>query len=632
MIALALVLTLQAADVDARTREILADPAYAFCHEPDYPLTREEATWCPVLETQGVPACPSFVKTCAAARAELDNSGRFTARTRGEGKAAPEKKAQRADGSGQRRTAEQKPEEETRIPDLGGLAAVLFWMVIAAAIGVVAWLVAKNLADRKRKPELVEPEPIVGEAVDDGEQRAAQHAMLTDVEALLRAAQDAELRGHLALAIDLGHAALLRRLDHEGVIHLHRARTHGEYLVDLREHPGWREPVRAVFREVDRIQFGASAPEPTHVRTVLERIAALARSGAATVLALVLSVIACDVAQESFPWRTSPSGNDGVIEWLRKGGAEVSWRESSLHAIARGGVIVLLENSAPDDEEWNALRTWVRDGGRLVIAGRVTTPAWIDGEIVGAPYADATLPGPPWLPGNATVVGDAWGSETLIERAETDYAVEHNEGLGTVVVLADHHLFTNAGLAVGASAAWLPIVIDGRRRIELVDAWTGTGADTPLETITNSHLTAAIVQLLLLLLALYLWRGWPFARPRDPPRTIGRGFADHARAMGLQYERAHAEGHAAGVYSTFALETLRREASGAGAGLHALAQSLARRTGRDETELMRLLVEIHGGSETSRIGNTSGLDLATVRALAQLLRQTSPDGPTKGES
>ncbi|HWB82105.1 MAG TPA: hypothetical protein VG755_44385, partial [Nannocystaceae bacterium] len=235
MIALALALSLLDADVDASTREILADPTYAFCHEPDYPLTREEATWCPVLETHGAPACPAFVESCKAARAELSGSGgRFTSRTREEGKQSVEK-SQRGDGGGAQRQAE-RPEEDAKMPDLGGLAALLFWMVIAAAVGVLAWLVAKNLAERTRKPEVVaEPEPIAGETVD-ADERAAQHAMLTDVEALLRAAQDAELRGHLGLAIDLGHAALLRRLDHEGVIRLHRARTHGEYLVDLREH------------------------------------------------------------------------------------------------------------------------------------------------------------------------------------------------------------------------------------------------------------------------------------------------------------------------------------------------------------------------------------------------------------
>ncbi|HWB80985.1 MAG TPA: DUF4350 domain-containing protein, partial [Nannocystaceae bacterium] len=347
----------------------------------------------------------------------------------------------------------------------------------------------------------------------------------------------------------------------------------------------------------------------------------------ATVLALVLTVLACDVVEESFPWRTSPSGNDGVIAWLRKSGAEVSWRQKPLRDLEPGGVIVLLEGSAPDDEEWAALRTWVKSGGRLVLAGRVSAPLWVEGEVVGAPYADATVAGPPWLPGNASIGGNTWGSETLVERGGLDYAIARREAGGTIVELADHHLFTNAGLAIGATATFMPKILDGRRRIELVDAWTGVGPETPVEAIQNSHLTAAIVQLLVLLLALYLWRGWPFAKPRDPPAKGGRGFADHARAMGLQYERARAEDHAAGVYSTFALETLRREASGTGAGLHALAQSIARRTGRDETDVMRMLVEIHGGAETSRIGSASGLDLATIRALAQLLRETSrPEG------
>lgn len=623
MIALAIATVLASADVDAHTREVLAAPTYAFCHDEDYPLTDDEAKWCPLLEEHGAPACPAFARTCAAPRAELVGAGRFSAPRQAPEPDAEAKTAKRGDGDGEKRERE-RDEPEATMPDLGGLAAVLFWTVIAAAALALVWLVAKNVAAKRHTPVALEREPEVGAAAPD-EAAAAERSMSTDVEALLRAAHEAEARGELPLAIDLGHAALLRRLDHEGAIRLHRARTHGDYLVDLREHPSWREPVRALFREVDRIQFGAGTPQPEPVRSLLVRLAALARTGVASVVLLVCTLaigLACD-PMKSWPWRTSPSGNDGVIAWLEKRGAEVSWRQTELRRIDGNGVIVLLAGSELQPDEWDALRTWVGGGGRLVIAGRVATPSWVDVAFVGSPTAATPRGGDPIVPGDATVESRAYGLIPLVARGDRDYAIQRGEGLGAIVAVADAHLFTNAGLALGESARWLPSILGSRTHIELVDAWTGAGADTPLESIDNSHLTAAIAQLLLLILALYLWRGWPFGRLRDPVAGVGRGFADHARAMGLQYERARAEDHAAGVYSTFALETLRREAVGTGAGLHALALSIARRTGRDETEVMRVLAEIHGAAEQSRIGTTSGLDLDTVRQLARLLRETS---------
>ncbi|MEZ4448549.1 MAG: DUF4350 domain-containing protein [Nannocystaceae bacterium] len=78
-----LVLLMGNPEVDAE--EILRDKVYAFCHDPTYPLSPDEAMWCPhVGET--MPRCPALPAACAAPRAEMveSRSGRFV----GEGSSA----------------------------------------------------------------------------------------------------------------------------------------------------------------------------------------------------------------------------------------------------------------------------------------------------------------------------------------------------------------------------------------------------------------------------------------------------------------------------------------------------------------------------------------------------------------
>jgi hypothetical protein len=191
--------------------------------------------------------------------------------------------------------------------------------------------------------------------------------------------------------------------------------------------------------------------------------------------------------------------------------------------------------------------------------------------------------------------------DVLLRRDSDVYAVQHLMGQGRVVVFADGWLFTNIALTAGDNATFLARFMrkmPAPAEVELCDEWTGAGAATPFESIQNAHMTPVIAQLFVLFVLLYLWKGWPFARLRDPPGEMRRAFADHVRALGVAYGRAHASRHVLGLYAAWAMERLRERVHRSGRqGILPLAEAIAARTGRPESEVMRVLVDASGARD-----------------------------------
>ena len=119
------------------------------------------------------------------------------------------------------------------------------------------------------------------------------------------------------------------------------------------------------------------------------------------------------------------------------------------------------------------------------------------------------------------------------------------------------------------------------------------GASGPLESLRRAFLTPLFLQILALVALLFAWRGRAFGRLVDPPTNRRRAFVDHVRALGSHYARAGAARHVARLYAAWAMERLRKRVPRGTSGLHGLAVELARRTGQDETRIMRLLLAAH---------------------------------------
>jgi len=235
----------------------------------------------------------------------------------------------------------------------------------------------------------------------------------------------------------------------------------------------------------------------------------------------------------------------------------------------------------------------------------------------------------------------------MLARSNGVYASFKQVGDGRVIVLADDKLFMNVALTVEENAAFLISLFRPlHREVELCDAWTSLGADTPLETLGRAHLLPILLQLVLLLGLFFLWQGRAFGVLRDPPANRRRAFADHVRALGLAYARAGASRHALGLYATWAVERLRERVPREGRqGLSGLAEGIGVRVGKPTGEVMRVLVEAtEAQKETApaslRPGEVPGRargkdraqaasDFAVMRALDHFLARTSRERSRK---
>jgi hypothetical protein len=601
-------------------REVLDDGRYRFCHEKDYPLTPAEHAWCPLVGEKNE-TCPALPEACKLPPVERRFDFGGLGRGRGGARGSTGKDQSEPGARPEMDDTRRRPSEPILLPNLGGLAQVLMIALIVAFVAVVASALAKFFVRSKGEADAApeEPKP-AGETV--AEAAAARGPVETDVDRLLARARAEAGRGDYARAIDDVYAALLRRLDGDGLIDIHPSRTNGDYVRALGERPDLKREVREVVRDVERVQFGDAPPSEPVFRAVLGRVLPLVgRAGAAILVCLALSTLtSCTTldratrhgSSEGLHGDPSPSGTAALVELLGKVEIDARYRTGKLAAVSGKGTLVLLPGVHVDEEIWAHLLRWVREeGGHLVLAGVAPPPSLgmrlaPGGEetAVTVAFAHQATYGSYKLrvPAGERLVGDASDEDDfiglLLLRGERSYAVRRAEGEGTIAVFADAQLFSNIALSVPVNASFVERLFQGTERVEICDDWTGVGAQTPFESIHKAQLTPVVAQLFALLLLLYWWRGRAFARLHDPPAEGRRAFADHARALGQAYARAKASRHVLGLYAVWALERLRERVHRSGRqGLVPLAEAIAARTGRSEAEVMAVLVEAHGARE-----------------------------------
>lgn len=647
---------------------VLDHEDYRFCHEPRYPLYEDERRWCD-LGGEPNPRCPDLPKACQA-KVEPGEDDRFSGEWQ-DGGNGPEDRAAPDDGDD--RKAKREPSSFELPSVLSPIAQVLLLALFLA--GVV--LLVRHILNSKHDDPDDEPEPSeAGPSPEVPQIAVLRAARETDVSRLLNLARAEAASARFEQAVELAYAAALRRLDGDGLIELHHSRTNGDYVRRLHlGEPQLAGELRSVVREVEGMQFGARAATRERFDAVLGGVMRIVGRGA-TALLLVLTLgwlpgcgEGTDPEGEPPPGPvmggdTSPTGERAVLEAIAEEHPKVSYRIEPLETLDDDvGTVIVLPGSGPSDGNWEPVLAWVKEGGRLILAGarpahddlelfedpRVAPrPQLFSGYFVGFDDMDGwTLKVPP-SGGILPQVGLTEGEPVLYRYLSGDYsndevsvyAVGVYLGDGEVIAFANDDLFTNIAMSVEDNARAMALMAKPFNRdksVHLCTTWTGSGSSSPFDAVRNADLTAPVVQLLIFLALLLLYRGIAFGRLRDPERHGRRAFVDHVRALASHYSRANATGHAWQAYAAWALDQIDLRLPGQRRrGLQATASAIAARTNWPEIEVITLLVaasdaanrsgpaSMRGPASTAISDGDGSASLHDLQRMAAMLEAMGP--------
>ena len=276
------------------------------------------------------------------------------------------------------------------------------------------------------------------------------------------------------------------------------------------------------------------------------------------------------------------------------------------------------------DAQWGRISAWV-EGGRTVIVAHDGTPAERLGLHARSGRSHELRVDHRWhhqfgdvlprLPGRRCL--DPGKDTPLIaDEHACAYLTLREAGKGWWIFAADDQLFSNAALAFGDNAALLLDLCQnlGAKEIELVDETTGVAATSPVGSLLAGGLGAVLLQLGLVALLLCAHRGVAFGTRMDPPTRQRREFAEHVRAIGMQYWKARAYRYALAVYGAWAVERLRARVHTPAGDVARLVAALAVRSGEPAEHIRQLLAAVATARQDVD-GSAYGGERATMTAL-----------------
>jgi hypothetical protein len=620
-----------AGSVEARDHVVNArrDGNYTFCSNPKPPFKDRQIELCPMA-------------------AELEGCEGLVAACKGELRAPPR--------------TETSSSWKAILEALGYLAKMLVWLLVLAAIALIAFPLIRAILRARRDQAVADAPKPVNVALAAERPPPPEAETISDAEAALREADDHARRGELSRALSLYLAASLAALDRRGAIRLARHRTNGEYVRSCGEDAA-RQPLRDIVREVDKVEFGKNAPSQEAVAQVASRAGGLVRArgaaggrnvpSVATFIAgglFLLTLLGCNGSgghgkENKGKTFDDPAGAELPIDVLRRSGYTVSYLTTSLAALPmptrseNAPVLVVDVTRVPLEDESEAhLMRWVTEGGVLVLLG---PPSWWPKElhVSDAPASNdhvEVITAEVYARDARVGVGRAlkWADSDPIAFVgeKSVYAARIKHGQGAVIGIAGHELFTNVGVArpdnAGAFVGMIDVAMEERELTGVARGITETPTtfelhiaraedgipppSNPFAALIRAGLGKGLWHALAGAVVLFLAFGIRHARARPPAPALRRAFAEHVEATGAFYGRARALGHALAAYGKFA-EMRIRERIPRGADP---AQFLATHAQVPPEEAARVWKR---ATEASAEDPPRGDELATIRDLGSML-------------
>ncbi|MCO4746448.1 MAG: hypothetical protein KC912_16745, partial [Proteobacteria bacterium] len=415
-----------------------------------------------------------------------------------------------------------------------------------------------------------------------------------------------------------------------GRVKLHRSRTDREYVRMVRGDSEIYGPLREIFRAVERVRWGgARRPSTDKVRAVFEAASRILKVAGVVVLVAVLTAANGDD-------RYAPHGDAALHDLFSDYGYDAHWRLRPIAKLDESTDVLVLDLTQVDllDGDDAVLRSWVGDGGILVVAGDASEAFSELGDLERlAPVDDGVAPGvDAWvdavrLPGNVMAwkggSGRAWswiseptGGTLFVPVGDRPATVQAMPwGAGGIVALGDGRLLSNVALLHPANERMVGLApmlgqftsmwyLDRVPRLEIATL-NAASAGSPMESIANAALLPAVLQLLLLALVAAAWKGIPFRPLRDPPEEGRLSFAEHVRALGTHYSRRGGSRRAASAYANLLLTV---------SGKRALEEA-ARRAGLTDEAARDLVTRAEAAAHNPDDAASPHLDLKLMEEL-----------------
>jgi len=555
----------------------LDDPAFRFCHVPGA-HAEDARLWCELLPADDE-RCPGLRATCDEGVVTPDPPAGCTS-----GNETPEEGA-----FGDEPVPTPPERRPIRCEETEGSfgESVLRWVAalgVAAILLVLARILFATFGRARRARREPEAPAVVADLTIAPEEDDLPLAPSDD---LLARARETLAAGRAGEAVRLARAAALRFLGDHGRLTLHRARTDREYLRALRT-DRTIEPLLRALIDAHALQRWGGRILP--LAAAERAVAAAERIVLAVVLLLLLGPPAHGGVLPT-PHRYAPAGDAALLRLFELQGYDPGWRLSSVAELDDGTDVLVLDLFAVPigPEQWEPIRTWVEDGGILLVAGDATGGFPELGsfrELARGPWAAIFLL-PPLegeLPEPALPFGPRWGFTggepwAIVEGTDLRVLAVVEHGLGRVAAFSDPRLLWNGAWVyppnesfVGgllrtaeSKAAW-PLAAgddDDAVQVQLATeaavssgSATGSGQVDPIGALREAHLLPFVLQALATWTLLALWIGWPFGRPKEEADRGRRAFAEHAQALGTRYYRLGASGYALRTLSALWLARL----------------------------------------------------------------------------